>query len=461
MDNIISAAIPDRHSSPKLYELVKRYMVHGPCGRMNPKSPCMKDNKCRKYFSKKFVNETIIDEDGYPTYIRRYDGRTIEVRGHHLDNRFVVPYNLALLLNIEAHINIEKCNQSTAIKLSFHLSNQQNVIYSNTDDVAELLDKPKVCESMFLAWMKKNEEDDFAKTRSEFPLHYVYQRSKRLWKHRKKRFAVGRIIHAPSSSGELYYLPILLTKVKGPSSFEDIGTVDGIIYPTFRYACFALGLLDNDNEYISAIKEASNWTLGRLLRKMFVSMLLCSYLSRLDFVWKEISGILLEDLLYTSQIDHLSSSVETLDFKRKQDALKEIELSLQENGKSFQDFPSLPTPLSCPIIDVSNYLILQELSYETVLPSLTSSTGAFFFVNGYGGTGETFLWNGLTSTLHAKGNSVLTVASSGIAATLLPSGSTSHSKFAIPIYVNEESVQYQEKFSISKFNSMHKVNYIG
>ncbi|XP_054781855.1 uncharacterized protein LOC129289058 [Prosopis cineraria] len=320
VDRVIFAEIPDKHTSPKLYDLVKRFMMHGPCGTSNPKSPCMKDKKCSKYFPKKFNNQTVIDEDGYPTYKRRNDGRDIEVKGIHLDNRFVVPYNSVLLTMFQAHINVEKCNHSTSIKylfkyiskgndrvvatiydnsdeiqqyyncryisacegswrifgfdihhrhpsverLSFHLPNQQPIVYSNTDDVAELLDKPRVCESQFLAWMEMNGNQDLAKTLtySEFPHHYVYERNKRAWKERKRDFAVGRITHVSPSSGELYFLRILLTKVKGPTSFDDIKTVNGVIYPTFKDACFALGLLDDDREYINAIREASVWASG-------------------------------------------------------------------------------------------------------------------------------------------------------------------------------------------------------
>ena len=50
----------------------------------------------------------------------------------------------------------------------------------------------------------------------------------------------------PMSSRELYYLSILVTKVKGLKSYEDIRTVNGITYPSFRDACYALGLLDDD-----------------------------------------------------------------------------------------------------------------------------------------------------------------------------------------------------------------------
>ena len=63
-----------------------------------------------------------------------------------------------------------------------------------------------------------------------------------------------------------------------------------------------------------------------------------------------------------------------------------------------------------------------------------------FFVYGYGGTGKTFIWKTLFSALRSKGNIVLNVASSGIASLLLSGGRTAHSRFIIPINVNEDSV---------------------
>ncbi|XP_054805534.1 ATP-dependent DNA helicase RRM3-like [Prosopis cineraria] len=70
----------------------------------------------------------------------------------------------------------------------------------------------------------------------------------------------------------------------------------------------------------------------------------------------------------------------------------------------------------------------------------SKATNHFFFVYGYGGIGKTFLWNALISVLRAAGEIVLTVASSGIVATLLPSGRTAHSRFAILIQITKESV---------------------
>ncbi|CAL0330768.1 unnamed protein product [Lupinus luteus] len=48
---------------------------------------------------------------------------------------------------------------------------------------------------------------------------------------------------------------MILTTVKGPTSYEDIRTVFDIIYSTFRNACFAMSLLKDDREYIEALRE--------------------------------------------------------------------------------------------------------------------------------------------------------------------------------------------------------------
>jgi len=62
-----------------------------------------------------------------------------------------------------------------------------------------------------------------------------------------------------------------------------------------------------------------------------------------------------------------------------------------------------------------------------------------FFIYGYGGTGKMFIWRALSSAVRSRKEIVLTVASSGIAALLKPGGRTAHSRFGIPIIVDEIS----------------------
>lgn len=123
IDSIISAELPDPDTDGELFELVKRHMIHGPCGALNQNSPCMKDGKCQKRFPKRMVPETIHGEDSYPLYRRRSQtdgGNTtvLPVRGHDtvVDNRWIVPYNPVLLRLFETHINVEYCHSVKAIK---------------------------------------------------------------------------------------------------------------------------------------------------------------------------------------------------------------------------------------------------------------------------------------------------------------------------------------------------------
>ena len=65
IDGIISAEIPKPRDDPMLYDAVKNFMIHGPCGAARASSPCMNQGKCTKHFPKKFNCRTSIDEDGY------------------------------------------------------------------------------------------------------------------------------------------------------------------------------------------------------------------------------------------------------------------------------------------------------------------------------------------------------------------------------------------------------------
>ncbi|XP_038711762.1 uncharacterized protein LOC120005956 [Tripterygium wilfordii] len=72
----------------------------------------------------KICSQTTISDDGFAIYRRRNDGHVVVKSGVELDNRFVVPYNKGLLLKYQAHINVEWCNRSRAIKYLFKYINK-------------------------------------------------------------------------------------------------------------------------------------------------------------------------------------------------------------------------------------------------------------------------------------------------------------------------------------------------
>ena len=97
-------------------------------------------------------------------------------------------------------------------------------------------------------------------TYQQVPKYFTY--AKGVWKSRlivtavedwegvSKANVVGGIYTISPHAIEVYHLMLLLLSRQGPTSFEDIGTVDGTIYPTHKEACNALGLLDNDRHMI-------------------------------------------------------------------------------------------------------------------------------------------------------------------------------------------------------------------
>jgi len=80
----------------------------------------------------------------------------------------------------------------------------------------------------------------------------------------------------------------------------------------------------------------------------------------------------------------------------------------------------------------------EQLECYTKIPQAVAtrqyeSKSQSFFLHGPAGIGKTFLYKFLCSCLRAKGQIVLCVASSRIAAQLLPGGRTAHSRFKIPL----------------------------
>ncbi|XP_012850131.1 PREDICTED: uncharacterized protein LOC105969906 [Erythranthe guttata] len=411
IDRMICSEILDKKTDRKMYNLVEKYMIHGPCGHANLNSPCMKDGVCTKRFPKKFVQRTEADPDGYPVYRRRDDGRTVRKKNTILDNGFVVPYNRVLLSKYRSHINIELCNQSKSIKylfkyvnkghdrvtatffqppstdadpavrdeikmyydcrylsacetmwrifafeihyqdppvirLSFHLPDNQPLVFNENQSLKSVLERPTARQTMFLAWFEANKTYPQAKELryAEFPQHYVYKDDSRVWVPRKKRFAIRRVTNVSPTKGEDFYLRLLLNVQRGCKSYEDIRTVGGNVYATFRDACYILGLLEDDKEYIGAIREAYGWANGHFLRLLFAVMLLSNSFSRPEHVWEK----------------YLALSDDSL----KNYALIEIEKILQSNDKSLRNFDSMPMPLDSSMDDTENRLVLDELDYD-------------------------------------------------------------------------------------------------
>ncbi|KAK9075082.1 hypothetical protein SSX86_003401 [Deinandra increscens subsp. villosa] len=120
IDKYISAEIPNPNTDQELYKIVSEFMIHGPCGYLNRKATCMASSEtCAKKFPKDYIEETVLDTNGYAHYKRTASGFTVIRNGISIDNGFVVPYNRTLSLHFCAHINVEYCGWSMLIKYLF------------------------------------------------------------------------------------------------------------------------------------------------------------------------------------------------------------------------------------------------------------------------------------------------------------------------------------------------------
>ncbi|XP_057248900.1 uncharacterized protein LOC125494758 [Beta vulgaris subsp. vulgaris] len=168
IDKIICVELLNKDKNPELYDVVTEFMIHGPCGALNHDAPCTTEKKCTRNFPKRFNERTTVDEDGYPVYRRRDSGATVEKNGVMLDNRFVVPHNPELL-SYQNRQNSEDPKEMDEIKmyydcryispceamwrslgftihyrtptverLSFHLRDEQTVLYTDDADLESL-----------------------------------------------------------------------------------------------------------------------------------------------------------------------------------------------------------------------------------------------------------------------------------------------------------------------------------
>ncbi|XP_016178806.1 uncharacterized protein LOC107621286 [Arachis ipaensis] len=469
VDEFICAELPNPQKFPSLYNVVTKYMIHGPCGLLRPSSPCMKDGKCSKFYPKRFVDQTSFDEDGYPIYRRRNMGVTVKINDVDINNRFVVPYNPLLLMKYQAHINLEFCNKSNVIKylfkyinkgpdrviatvgethyvgessqvvdeikqyydcrylspsesmwrilaydihhrwpsvqrLTFHLPNQQHVVFDDADITTHVYLRNKDLLTMFTGWMMANRwfPDGRSLTYVEYLEKFVYCSNSREWKPRQRGFSIGRLSFAHPTSGELFYMRMLLNE-----------------------ACSAMGFLIDDKEYVSAIKEVAEVASAAQLRRFFVILLLSGSMGRPLSVWEQTWAYLSDDILYRRRHE-----LQYPDLTMSQDELQtfcllEIEKLLHSNGKSLRNYAGMPVPNNSLVSQFNNLMLLRELQYDTV--SLTREHDANVL-------------KVLSARLRSEKRIVINVASSGIASLLLPGGKTAHSMFNIPIELTEETV---------------------
>lgn len=108
--------------------------------------------------------------------------------------------------------------------------------------------------------------------------------------------SIGRMYSCNPVAGERYYLRLLLTVARGPTSFADLYNVAGTTYPTYQAACIARGLADNDQEWFHCFSEAALFTPAHGLRTMFLVGLRQRLLADPLSIWDRYKDSFYDDL---------------------------------------------------------------------------------------------------------------------------------------------------------------------
>ncbi|GAA0183417.1 hypothetical protein LIER_30830 [Lithospermum erythrorhizon] len=417
-------------------------------------------------------------KDGYPIYRRRNDQKTVEVRNAHLNNQWVVPYNPYLLTRYNCHINVKICSGVQAVKylykyiykghdrvavhiahndgnnivdeiktfqdarwvssqealwrifefnlneihpavinLQLHLPNKQFITYWANQDLRKVIAWDHITKTMLTEYFTMCRNDPKAKAYlyREFPEHYVWNKKDRCWYERKQREVIGRVNGAHPAEGERYYLRLLLNHVRGPTSFEDLLTIDCVRSSTFKEAAQRRGLLESDKSISECLNEAITFSMPYALRRLFATILVHCEPTDVRKLWNSYFDALSEDFKrgnFKCRGGKLGESIQAKTLKSIKFFLESMgkkltdydlpQLSRQHKDKSNSDPREIQDEMAVEIPEddtnaEKNLNPEQQKAFSAILDRVKSGNGGVFFVDGPGGTGKTYLYRAMLS----------------------------------------------------------------
>ncbi|OSX74863.1 hypothetical protein BU14_0263s0001 [Porphyra umbilicalis] len=379
------------------------------------------------------------------------------------------------------------------MKMPVHLENQQPVFFAPGEVEGVAATAPK--ETKLTAFFSLMQAPDDGKSPSTTDLSYAYipryftwQTKTRKWRRRQRGVQrssedtptmIGRVPGLHPSMGDVYYMRLLLYRVKGPGSFVDLRTYEGFVHPTYKDACAARQMLATNAVWDETLTEAASWKMPAALRELFASVVALNAPADVPDLLQKHYTALSEDMTYRLA----SRQAQGLDLDATEDDLRRIVLldiekhmrarnsclqdhqilipaaRVGEDGEALEVLGEAPPParraggqalaeqlpgnrdelLAAVAHRVPTLQPDQKVVRDAVSESIDGSMGRLFFLDAPGGAGKTYLAETLLNYTRGSGHIGLAVASSAIAATLIPLGRTAHSRFKIPIEINQTS----------------------
>ncbi|KAG2789438.1 hypothetical protein PC116_g2271 [Phytophthora cactorum] len=355
-------------------------------------------------------------------------------------------------------------------QVTIHLKNEQMVTFRSSDDPAVVVTRGKhtMLTRFFELCASEAPENQVAKSAlyQDIPKLFRWDTKAKRWVRRKRYQAVlGLRIHVYPRDMQRFYMRVLLCHRKGPTSFENLRTVDGVTYDSYRKGAPHAGYLEDDSEWVDCMTEASQFRMPYQLRQLFATIIVYSQVVEVGALWEEFYDDLSLDFGYKYRSLEGNAKEEMVKFH----TLKSLNDLLLANGSAVAHFEYLPQLSEYPHLVLNSLLqnnlirremegynhdVLQETVdrehllneeqrsvYSTIINAVDNPTpgNTLFFIDGPGGTGKSTLLKHILAKVRLLENIPLEVASSGIASLLLMGGRTAHSTFKIPLKLNDTS----------------------
>nr|XP_016488730.1 PREDICTED: ATP-dependent DNA helicase pfh1-like [Nicotiana tabacum]XP_016488737.1 PREDICTED: ATP-dependent DNA helicase pfh1-like [Nicotiana tabacum]XP_016488744.1 PREDICTED: ATP-dependent DNA helicase pfh1-like [Nicotiana tabacum]XP_016488752.1 PREDICTED: ATP-dependent DNA helicase pfh1-like [Nicotiana tabacum]XP_016488760.1 PREDICTED: ATP-dependent DNA helicase pfh1-like [Nicotiana tabacum]XP_016488767.1 PREDICTED: ATP-dependent DNA helicase pfh1-like [Nicotiana tabacum]XP_016488777.1 PR len=195
--------------------------------------------------------------------------------------------------------------------------------------------------------------------------------------------------------------------------------------------------------------EAESYQMPCSLRRLFATLLVYCDPANPRELWEKFEDSMSEDFKTLPDIETKSIRYKVLD------CLNDI---LHSMGHNINEYKLIPENFNASkaakeakeiffernITVTEEELLLrqklnheQQISYNVIIDRISLNRAGAFFVEVQEEQVKTFLYRALLATVRSKGFIALATATSGVAASILPGGRTTHSRFKIPIDIDE------------------------
>ncbi|XP_053213883.1 uncharacterized protein LOC128397216 [Panonychus citri] len=340
-------------------------------------------------------------------------------------------------------------NTHTVVSLPVHLPNQHFITFQDTNELNAAAAATR--HTKLTAWFELNNLYDDVPIYPQVPTQFVWFDNK--WNKRVYSVSdvIGRLHIVPPNQSERFALRLLLLNVAGAKSFIDLRTHNNEIHGSFQSAARSRGLIEDDSEWVNCLQELVTVCFPKQLRETFSYILLFSNPANAKELFEQFKSHFCEDFLreFNQQVseklalDHIQS---ILDVHQK--SLHEFGIEHHNNNASDIHVPMSSSRRQSYLNESINFYNSanneQKFCIDTILKTIENTNpdtwSKAYFIDGPGGTGKTSIYNYLIKHLTANNKTVVAVAWTGTAATLLVNGRTSHSRFGLPLNLNETSV---------------------